>query len=704
MMLVTIALVAALAETPYIRTVNKTIQLVGDMLPRACHPTMLPCEGCAGDSQGECKNFESSQCVEATNFQCPDAYSACKESSTVCSDLVTKDFLDGAIGDTLDEVEEKIIEQEGKTEILNETILQLQEELENEKRKHENTREELQAANELLDKLRPLLNLQTEELVKMSCVGAKYINNNGTCVSCVPAGTHYYSNYLARCVHCSDDSERYINASGVCTPATKCSSSKYEKSPPKGNRDRKCFPLTPCSASTQYIKVAATTTSDRTCRNLTQCNSTQYISKQHTEYEDRECKSLSPPCADYEQTPATTTSDRVCVVTVSSCREKWKKDSTIRNSNGYYDLASFPLVDHNTVRSRWTGDNCRDSGRYVFNNGEVASQTPIYNSYKIVVERITWYSVYSGGARGCKWMLQGSDDGSAWNDIWEFDYRTSPERTDTNHHHVSGARYNSVQGCGGYSGHYVYSPPAHKGYRKWRIIRGAITVGHCPRSSSVAWTTRREDAKIQTRKAYCDMKRGGWELVYNRANLFFTPDHMKQDCSTTRIATVDKDSNSWCIPNLATKWMWEVAPEKTPSVNNMYRIATNIPTQAFSTSGGGNVGNLRLKHYTSPVGSVYYQRYTSTNGVWGCSSGRAGWFGLVRASQGQGDYWPAGIGGHCDSCSISGTGMTWGSSNIEYYLGNYHNAHGCSGAGGTACSLCNDNSRYKWLFRFWSTD
>ena len=47
------------------------------------------------------------------------------------------------------------------------------------------------------------------------------------------------------------------------------------------------------------------------------------------------------------------------------------------------------------------------------------------------------------------------------------------------------------------------------------------------------------------------MVRGGWQLIYNRMNLFFTPDHMKQQCpwqQNSDLAMLNEDQVAWCIP------------------------------------------------------------------------------------------------------------------------------------------------------------
>ena len=69
--------------------------------------------------------------------------------------------------------------------------------------------------------------------------------------------------------------------------------------------------------------------------------------------------------------------------------------------------------------------------------------------------------------------------------------------------------------------------------------------------------------------------------------------------------------------------------------------------------------------YSSGGTQFYYQRFSTPDGSgFGCGSGAAGWFGLVRAQQRQGDQFPNGIGAHCDGCGISGTNYTWGGSNL----------------------------------------
>ena len=218
------------------------------------------------------------------------------------------------------------------------------------------------------------------------------------------------------------------------------------------------------------------------------------------------------------------------------------------------------------------------------------------------------------------------------------------------------------------------------------------------------------------------MKGGGYQLIYSRNNIFFTPDHMKSVCPSNgeKAASLDKDSTSWCIPDGANRWRWEVAPGSSDDVTNYpgdlkyQAVTTNIPDQAKMANGGGaSVGDQAVRVYRNdPVGmhnSMYYQRYTDPNGSpWGCGSGQASWFGLVVAGQSAGDKYPAGIGGHCDSCGGWGDdkeAYTFGSTKIEFFIGsNNQDANGCKGHGGTACALCNDNSRKNWRYRFWTIE
>ena len=84
----------------------------------------------------------------------------------------------------------------------------------------------------------------------------------------------------------------------------------------------------------------------------------------------------------------------------------------------------------------------------------------------------------------------------------------------------------------------------------------------------------------------------------------------------------------------------------------------------------GNINNQKIKTYRNTMYSsggtqFYYQRFaTPDGGGFGCNSGTAGWFGLVRARQTQGDQYPNGIGAHCDGCGIGGTNYTWSSRNL----------------------------------------
>ena len=85
---------------------------------------------------------------------------------------------------------------------------------------------------------------------------------------------------------------------------------------------------------------------------------------------------------------------------------------------------------------------------------------------------------------------------------------------------------------------------------------------------------------------------------------------------------------------------------------------------ARSYTAQGDVKDATVRTYYNSVNGyntkLYYQRYVNGEGgsMGGCTSGSAAWFGLVRVKQKSGDNWPAGIGGHCDGCKISGKGAS----------------------------------------------
>ena len=89
-----------------------------------------------------------------------------------------------------------------------------------------------------------------------------------------------------------------------------------------------------------------------------------------------------------------------------SCQDHHQKRSSVRNQNGNYEIASFDMT--RTAVATYTSLNCQDQGRYSFASNAAISKT--FNA-PVIVERVHMFSVYPGARRGCKWMIQGSDNG-----------------------------------------------------------------------------------------------------------------------------------------------------------------------------------------------------------------------------------------------------------------------------------------------------
>ena len=105
-------------------------------------------------------------------------------------------------------------------------------------------------------------------------------------------------------------------------------------------------------------------------------------------------------------------------------------------------------------------------------------------------------------------------------------------------------------------------------------------------------------------------------------------------------------------------------------------------------------------------GTLYYQK---GNREWGCSSSHGTWYGMSRSTQGQGDLFPNGIGGHCDSCNHGQDLSTacGGSQDcfthhkdVEMYISNWKDVHS-SGAGGTTCSPMSSPGAIRYRFYAW---
>jgi hypothetical protein len=203
----------------------------------------------------------------------------------------------------------------------------------------------------------------------------------------------------------------------------------------------------------------------------------------------------------------------------------------------------------------------------------------------------------------------------------------------------------------------------------------------------------------------CDQTAGndGWQLIYNRNNSYFTPDHMRQGALPSRL-DFTVNATSWYIPTAATEWRWDISVDNG---STWRMIHTAIPTAARNTTHTttSNVGLTVLGNTTLATGTFYYQTFTfADRSNWGCSSSGASWWGLVNVSMGAGDQTNPGIGGHCDGCSFNAhatvsDNYTWPNDDLELYLSNYKNVQG-DGAGGTQCGSTAPNTAYR--YRFWA--
>lgn len=574
------------------------------------------------------------------------------------------------------------------------------------------TSEKLLAVSKHLSRLDAI---DIKAVVRLTCIGTNYIDPDGKCISCKKAGPYIVNAKLGVCQPCAASTHHYLKDKKICMLLTQCK-------------------------TTDYAKVEATATSNRVCAKVTVCTSTQWEASKPAVGKDRVCKEYSRKCLHFEKeiTAASKTNDRLCGSSFRSCAQLWGSVSSTRSSNGWYNFVKYQrqsdkddtsLVTVRKASNVWIKENCGDGGYIAWGADTTATIDMGAPSY---LTEVIWYSVYQGGPRGCIWYIQGSNDKSRWDQFSSFNFYTYSELHEANGRGrwQRGAQVNSAPNgakCARYSGSYIYSNTRgfnnyNKQYRYYRLKRGRVTRGHCPRVSSLKWSARKATTKPHYYKAYCDMKKGGWQLAYNRNSLLFTPDHMHNKCPEAggAAAALDTDSTSWCVPDMANRWKWEVAladsdPKKEPADSAFERIITNVPHWATYKLGGakgsGNVANEFVKVYINDVlgasTKMYYQRYTAKNGApWSCSSSKAAWFGLVREAQGNKDRYPAGIGGHCDtSCKMNGKGYTFGADDVEYYLGkNTKDAYSCKGGGGTACLPCNDKSRYGYRFRIWTQE
>lgn len=203
---------------------------------------------------------------------------------------------------------------------------------------------------------------------------------------------------------------------------------------------------------------------------------------------------------------------------------------------------------------------------------------------------------------------------------------------------------------------------------------------------------------------YCDMTNGGWQLIYNRKNAYFTPDHMVQQYPSEPL-NLDVNSVAWFIPPDAGLWRWEISVDGGVSWRG---ITTAIPGEAFFETHNTVINVPLYQAHDNTLGAsepLYFQTFTFEDQcLFGCHSGTATWWGIVNVFQGAGDQWNPGIGGHSDSCAldstlIPGDNYTWGDGDLELYLSDYKDIQGL-GIGGTNCVPDGPTDLYR--YRFWA--
>lgn len=223
--------------------------------------------------------------------------------------------------------------------------------------------------------------IEAKDVIRLTCVGKKYVNDRNECVSCSGPGKYYFNGVL--CVPCSSDSARFLNSKNECVKAKECNSG-------------------------QMVAQPSTATSDTVCKTVKTCSNAEYEFKKPTATTDRECKPITAACATYEVevSKPTKTSDRVCQSNARSCSEIWKQNPSSRSKNGFYNLVKYYTMPANAQSeergryARFSHINCRDSGRYSWNNGGVGAHVD-YKAPRIL-EEVVWYSVFKHGRRACK--------------------------------------------------------------------------------------------------------------------------------------------------------------------------------------------------------------------------------------------------------------------------------------------------------------
>ena len=98
--------------------------------------------------------------------------------------------------------------------------------------------------------------------------------------------------------------------------------------------------------------------------------------------------------------------------------------------SSYYVVTNY--ADTTLTVARWTAENCGDTG--AIHNGQTYSGS---FGAPHILGKVRWYSVYSGGARGCRWNLYGRNNGQGWRALGHMQFSTTPERFDANGKWVS---------------------------------------------------------------------------------------------------------------------------------------------------------------------------------------------------------------------------------------------------------------------------
>jgi len=205
---------------------------------------------------------------------------------------------------------------------------------------------------------------------------------------------------------------------------------------------------------------------------------------------------------------------------------------------------------------------------------------------------------------------------------------------------------------------------------------------------------------------HCDMEtdEGGWTLVYNRVNAYFTPDHMVHQLPTGSGPTLKDNSIHWFILPDADRWRWQASVDAGAT---FVQLITAIPTEASNTTHVTVTDVDITQVYDNTTGTsepFYYQTFVAADDcLHGCSSSNGTWWGIVDVHQGIGDQNNAGIGGHTDSCNLDATAQpadnyTFGSDNLEVYWSNYKDVQG-NGVGGTLCTPSGPTDLYR--LRIW---